>query len=196
MKLSQLQAMSGRKGRVNSAQVRAKSTDDVAAVEKRVDASLAGASVTTASDLADRVGGSLHDAKSLSGKLGTALTIVGLAAAFLIASLLTLSSVTRRIRELGTLKAIGWPGRHVVRQVTGESVAPDALEDVVDCGDDHAGRQEEHEDCGEQDVERARVIRAHPVCGIVPHAGFTSWLMKLRMSLSSWMTSLSVSCSR
>ena len=35
---------------------------------------LAGASVTTAADLADRVGGSLTDAKNLSGKLGTALT--------------------------------------------------------------------------------------------------------------------------
>jgi len=127
VKLAQLQAISDREGRVNSAQVRAKSTADVAAVEKRISATLSGASVTTASDLADRVGGSLADAKSLSGKLGTALTIVGLAAAFLIASLLTLSSVTKRIRELGTLKAIGWPGRHVVRQVTGESVAQGAL---------------------------------------------------------------------
>jgi ABC-type antimicrobial peptide transport system permease subunit len=127
VKLGQLQAISDRKGRVNAAQVRAKSTGDVAAVEKRINATLSGASVTTASDLADRVGGSLADAKSLSGKLGTALTIVGLAAAFLIASLLTLSSVTKRIRELGTLKAIGWPGRHVVRQVTGESVAQGAL---------------------------------------------------------------------
>ena len=63
------------------------------------------------------------DAKNLSGKLGTALTIVALVAAFLIATLLTLSSVTKRIRELGTLKALGWPGRTVVRQVTGESVA-------------------------------------------------------------------------
>ena len=127
VKLGQLQALSDRKGRVNTVQVRAKSTSDVAAVEKRITATLSGASVTTASDLADRVGGSLADAKDLSGKLGTALTVVGLAAAFLIASLLTLSSVTKRIRELGTLKAIGWPGRHVVRQVTGESVAQGAL---------------------------------------------------------------------
>ena len=89
------------------------------------------ASVTTAADLADRVGGSLADAKSLSSKLGTALTIVALVAAFLIASLLTLSSVTKRIRELGTLKALGWPGRHVVRQVTGESLLQGALGGVL-----------------------------------------------------------------
>ena len=44
-------------------------------------------------DLADRVSGTLVDAKNLAGSLGTALMIVGLLSAFLIASLLTLSSV-------------------------------------------------------------------------------------------------------
>jgi putative ABC transport system permease protein len=127
VKLGQLQKLSDRAGRVNTVQVRASSTDDVAAVEKSIKATMSGASVTTASDLADRVGGSLKDAKSLSSKLGTALTIVALVAAFLIATLLTLSSVTKRIRELGTLKALGWPGRTVVRQVTGESVLQGAL---------------------------------------------------------------------
>jgi putative ABC transport system permease protein len=127
VKLAQLQSMSDRKGRVNTVQVRAQGSDDVAAVEKAIGATLDGASVTTAADLAKRVGGSLADAKNLSSKLGTALTIVSLLAAFLIASLLTLSSVTKRIRELGTLKAIGWPARHVVRQVTGESLLQGAL---------------------------------------------------------------------
>ncbi len=131
VKLAQLQKISDRAGRVNSLQVRAKSTDDVAAVEKSIKATMSGASVTTASDLADRVGGSLKDAKNLSGKLGTALTIVALVAAFLIATLLTLSSVTKRIRELGTLKALGWPGRTVVRQVTGESVLQGLLGGVL-----------------------------------------------------------------
>ena len=131
VKLAQLQKLSDRAGRVNTVQVRADSTDDVAAVEKSIKATMTGASVTTASDLADRVGGSLVDAKNLSGKLGTALTIVALVAAFLIATLLTLSSVTKRIRELGTLKALGWPGRTVVRQVTGESVLQGALGGVA-----------------------------------------------------------------
>jgi ABC-type antimicrobial peptide transport system permease subunit len=131
IKLAQLQKMSDREGRVNTVNVRAGSTDDVAAVEKAIKRTMSGASVTTASDLADRVGGSLADAKNLSSKLGTALTIVALVAAFLIASLLTLASVTKRIRELGTLKALGWPGRTVVRQVTGESVLQGALGGVL-----------------------------------------------------------------
>jgi ABC-type antimicrobial peptide transport system permease subunit len=122
VKLSQLQALSSRKGRVNTVYVRAESSDDVAAVAAAIERRFDGAAVTTAEDLAERVSGTLVDAKNLAGTLGTALAAVALLAAFLIASLLTLSSVTKRIRELGTLKALGWPQRHVVRQVTGESL--------------------------------------------------------------------------
>src|SRR5713226_6326299 len=122
VKLSQLQAMSGRTGRVNTVYVRAKSSQQVGALARHIRQTFSGSSVTTAKDLADRVSGSLVDAKNLTNKLGTALEIVGLLAAFLIASLLTLASVTKRIRELGTLKALGWRQWWVVRQVTGESL--------------------------------------------------------------------------
>lgn len=120
--LGQLQELSDREGRVNTVYVRAETADHVAGVEQAIETSVEGASVTTASDLADRVSGTLVDAKNLTGTLGTALVVVGLVAAFLIASLLSLSSVTKRIRELGTLKALGWSQRLVVRQVTGESL--------------------------------------------------------------------------
>jgi ABC-type antimicrobial peptide transport system permease subunit len=122
VKLAQLQRLSHRVGRVNTVYVRADSADDVAAVATSIEGTLDGASVTTAEDLASRVGGTLVDAKNLAGTLGTALMVVALLSAFLIASLLTLSSVTKRIRELGTLKALGWSQRLVVRQVTGESL--------------------------------------------------------------------------
>ncbi len=122
VRLSQLQQLSDRKGRVNTIYVRAESSDDVTAVSSKIENTVDGASVTTAADLAKRVSGTLVDAKNLASKLGTALAIVGLLAAFLIASLLTLSSVTKRIREFGTLKALGWSQWLVVRQVTGESL--------------------------------------------------------------------------
>ena len=122
VKLSQLQALSDRKGRVNTVYVRAKSSEQVGALARHIRDTVDGASVTTAKDLADRVSGSLVDAKNLAGKLGTALALVGLLAAFLIASLLTLSSVAKRVRELGTLKALGWSQWLVVRQVSGEAL--------------------------------------------------------------------------
>jgi ABC-type antimicrobial peptide transport system permease subunit len=131
VKLSQLQALADRTGRVNSVYVRATSAENVAAVASDIEGTLGGASVTTAEDLADRVSGTLVDAKNLAGSLGTALMIVALLSAFLIASLLTLSSVTKRVRELGTLKALGWSQGLVVRQVTGESLIQGLLGGAV-----------------------------------------------------------------
>jgi putative ABC transport system permease protein len=139
VRLGELQTLADRKGRINSINVRAESSDDVAAVSAAIRKSFDGASVTTAEDLADRVSGSLVDAQRLADRLGTALVIVALLAAFLIASLLTLSSVTKRIRELGTLKALGWRQWLVVRQVAGESVLQGVLGGLVGIGVGVAG---------------------------------------------------------
>ena len=42
--------------------------------------------------------------------------------AFGLASLLTMTAVARRVREFGTLKALGWLSRRIVGQVMGESI--------------------------------------------------------------------------
>lgn len=129
--LAELQKLSDREGRINVLRISATDSDSVESVAAAIEDEFAGSEVTTAQDLADRVSGSLVDAQSLSDKLGTALGAVGLIGAVLIASLLTLSSVNKRTRELGTLKAVGWPKRLVVRQIAGESLAQGALGGVA-----------------------------------------------------------------
>ena len=66
--------------------------------------------------------GSLSSASTLADPLGTWLSVAALVAAFAVASLLTVSAVSRRVREFGTLKALGWKSRRIVGQVLGESV--------------------------------------------------------------------------
>jgi ABC-type antimicrobial peptide transport system permease subunit len=68
---------------------------------------------------------------TLATHLGGALAIIVLLAAFLIAALLTLSSVAKRVREIGTLRAIGWSRGRVVRQIVGETVGIGILGGVV-----------------------------------------------------------------
>ncbi len=121
--LGQLQKLAGQKGRANVILVKADKGSSVGAVQKEISRKLPGAQVASAHDVADRISGSLVDASNLSHNLGLVLGILAAAAAFLLAALLTLSSVGKRVRELGTLKAIGWTQRLVVRQVVGESVA-------------------------------------------------------------------------
>lgn len=125
--LSTLQSLAAYKGRVNTLQVRAASGSSVSAVQHEITSSFKGAQVTTAADLAKRVGGSLTSAKDIASTLGRALEIVGLLAAILIAVLLTLSSVAKRTREIGTLRAIGWSRMLVVRQISLEVLAQSIL---------------------------------------------------------------------
>ena len=120
--LARAQALSKSTGKVNTIYVAADSAADIAAVQKEITKAVSGATVTTSSDLASEVTGSLSSASSLANNLGKWLAIAVLIAAFLLASLLTMSAVSRRVREFGTLKALGWRSRRVIGQVMGESV--------------------------------------------------------------------------
>ena len=120
--LASLQQLASKTGRVTQVLVKAKSADAVDDVVAAIEKQLPGAEVVTTAALADQVTGSLADAKSLAARLGGALAVIVLVAAFAIAALLTLSSVAKRVREIGTLRAIGWSKTRVVRQVLGETV--------------------------------------------------------------------------
>lgn len=121
VELGKLQKMSDRDGRINGLRVQADDGSNVDVVATEIEEAFPGSEATTASDLADSVQGSLANAKDLVDSLGTILAIVALAAAVSLASLLMLGAVARRTRELGTLKAIGWPSSLVVRQISAEA---------------------------------------------------------------------------
>jgi ABC-type antimicrobial peptide transport system permease subunit len=120
--LATLQKLAGKEGRVTQVLVKADSADNVDAVAAAIRKQLPGAEVVTTKALADQVTGSLKDARSLANRLGGALAVIVLAAAFVIAVLLTLSSIGKRVREIGTLRAIGWSKGRVVRQLLGETM--------------------------------------------------------------------------
>jgi putative ABC transport system permease protein len=107
---------------VDTIYVTAASAADISAVQAEISKLLPSATVTDSSDLASEVTGSLSSASSLASNLGRWLSVAVLVAAFGLASLLTMTAVTRRVREFGTLKALGWPSRRIVGQVMGESM--------------------------------------------------------------------------
>ena len=121
--LARAQQLASLTGKVNTVYVSANSAANIATVAKEISGLLPKATVTTSASLANEVTGSLSSAASLADNLGKWLAIAVLVAAFLLASLLTMAAVTRRVREFGTLKALGWRGRRIIGQVMGESIA-------------------------------------------------------------------------
>jgi putative ABC transport system permease protein len=111
------------KNQVNTIYVTAASAADIPAVQSEIKHLLPQDTVTTAASLAGQVTGSLASTAKLANDLGRWLSILVLAAAFALASLLTMAAVARRVREFGTLKALGWRSRRIIAQVMGESVA-------------------------------------------------------------------------
>jgi putative ABC transport system permease protein len=121
--LTVAQTLASMKNEVNEIYVTATNGQDITTVASSVSKVVPGAIVTDQDSLANQVTGSISSAASLANNLGKWLAIAVLIAAFFLASLLTMSAVSRRIREFGTLKALGWKSRRVVFQVMGESIA-------------------------------------------------------------------------
>ncbi|GAB2745014.1 ABC transporter permease [Sinomonas soli] len=121
------QTLSSQPNVVSTVYVKAASSDQLSTVKSSLQKALPDETVNTQDDLASNVSGSLANASSLISGLGLWLSIAVLLAAFLLAALLTLSGVSRRTREFGTLKAIGWRNSRIVRQVAGESFVQSAI---------------------------------------------------------------------
>ena len=139
--LAVAQNLANMKNDVNTIYVAASSSSVIPAVSSEIKNALPSDTVTTSSDLASEVTGSLSSASSLANNLGKWLAIAVLVAAFLLASLLTMAAVSRRVREFGTLKALGWKSRRIVGQVMGESVTLGIIGGVIGVGLGLAGAE-------------------------------------------------------
>ena len=116
------QSLAGFEGQVSDVYVQAASSTEVDAVATGIQAALPDATVTTQSELANSVSGTVASASSLISSFGTWLSVAVLVVAFLMAALFTVTGVNRRTRDFGTLKAIGWSDRRITGQVATESL--------------------------------------------------------------------------
>jgi putative ABC transport system permease protein len=126
-------------GEINSVYVTAASAADIPAVQSEISKLLPTATVTSPSSLANEVTGSLANTARLTSSLGRWLAVLVLVTAFAVASLLTIAAVTRRVREFGTLKALGWRSRRVIAQVMGESAVIGVVGGLLGVGVGFAG---------------------------------------------------------
>lgn len=120
--LATAQRLADMRGDVTTIYVSVSSSSGVSSVAHTIGVLLPKSTVTTSATLASEVSGSLSNAASLSSSLGKWLSWIALIVAFVVAALLMMAAVSRRVREFGTLKAIGWRSRRIVRQVMGEGL--------------------------------------------------------------------------
>ena len=112
-------------GQVSTIYVSAASAADITLVQQEISTALPA--------------GSLASASSLANNLGRWLSVAVLIAAFGLASLLTMAAVTRRVREFGTLKALGWRSRQIIAQVMGESIVIGIIGGIAGVGFGYGG---------------------------------------------------------
>jgi putative ABC transport system permease protein len=139
--ISVAQSLANMKNDVNTVYVAASSASAINTVSSEIKTALPSDTVTTSSDLASEVTGSLSSASSLANNLGKWLAIAVLLAAFGLAILLTMAAVSRRVREFGTLKALGWKSRRIIGQVMGEAVTMGIIGGAIGIGLGFAGAE-------------------------------------------------------
>lgn len=126
------QDLSGLGDVVSTVYVKADSASSISTVQSAIEKAVPSATVSSQADLASSVSGALSEASSMITGLGKWLAILGLVVAVGLTILFTVSGITRRTRELGTLKSIGWSNRRLVGQIAGESMVRSLIGGV--CG--------------------------------------------------------------
>ncbi|MGP3966996.1 ABC transporter permease [Streptomyces sp. 6N223] len=132
--LKQAQTLSESEGELTDIYVQAADSTRLDAIETAITDRIDSAQVTTADDLADQVSGSLSTAADLADGVGRWLSWIVLGTSFVVAGMMASSAVSRRVREFGTLKALGWTRRRVTGQVMSESLVTGLVGGAIGLG--------------------------------------------------------------
>ncbi len=132
--LTVLQTIANKTGRINILLVKTTNANNVSAVSTKLSQLVTGATVVNSKDTADKVSGSIVQASKLTDKFMGISSFVVILSSLIIVSLLTVFSINKRVREIGTLKAIGWSKIQVVRQIFLENALLGLLGAVVGLG--------------------------------------------------------------
>ncbi len=132
--LADLQTLANRKDLINILLVKSSDNKNIDATSKTIAGLFTGAKVTNSKDTAKEVSGSLVSAANLTNKFIGITSIIIILAAFAIVGLLTILSVNKRTREIGTLKAIGWNNSLIVRQILMENIATGLIGAIIGIG--------------------------------------------------------------
>ncbi|MDH4358425.1 MAG: FtsX-like permease family protein [Candidatus Berkelbacteria bacterium] len=132
--LGELQKLAGKENRINLILVKSTEAKSVSETSQALSGLFAGAQVSDAQETAKQVSGSLISAANLTSRFILTASAVVVLAAFIIVSLLTVSSINKRTREIGTLKAIGWSNLEVTRQIALENLSLGIIGALVGIG--------------------------------------------------------------
>ena len=120
--LSQAQQLSGEENSLSKIYVAAADSTHVDDLQNTLAEKFPDYRVESQSDLAANVTGSLSSAAKWISGIGVAVSIGVIVLAFALAIIFTISSIHRRTRDFGTLKAIGWSSRRIAQQISLESL--------------------------------------------------------------------------
>lgn len=120
--LAQAQQISGEDNSLSTIYVTAADSSQVTDLQNTLAAAFPDYRVESQSDLAANVTGSLSSAAKWVSGIGLAVSIGVILLAFALAIIFTISSIQRRTRDFGTLKAIGWSSGRIAQQISLESL--------------------------------------------------------------------------
>ena len=119
--------LAGEKNGVNLVYLRLKSPSLLSQVKTQIARDLSGVSVTSSDSFLELMGG----VSKISDQFSLLVSLVALGGAFFLIIKTMLGNLVERSREIGILKAVGWTGKDVQKQLMGEVLVQSLLGGIL-----------------------------------------------------------------